>query len=69
MGGASIGNVSKDQPLITLNEGSLEGDHGFSLELDAGAQEHTGMKGMLSPRGLEASIMRQDGTMEFLPIV
>jgi hypothetical protein len=37
------------------------------MELDAAA-EHSGLNGMLSPRGLEASILRQEGSLDFFPI-
>ena len=67
--GGSLKNFSKEHLGVIPHEGSIEGDAGFSLELEAGVQELTGLNGMLSPRGLEASMMRQDGPLDFLPIV
>jgi hypothetical protein len=58
-------NMSKD---LMVN-GSIEIEEGFSKELEAAAAEHLRINGMLTPRGLEASILKQDGSLDFMPIV
>ena len=49
--------------------GSIEVEEGFSKELEAAAAEQLRINGMLTPRGLEASILKQEGSLDFMPIV